>query len=128
MTDALPWFCEQICRNPSALGWYHWYALLAGKTGKPVLAGSVGFKGPPNSEGCVEIGYSVLPKWQNRGIARNSVAALVDWAYLTTEVRLVIAETTPDNPASLAVLRQTGFRPAGRGADPGSLRFERLRA
>lgn len=120
MIDALPWFISEIDRNPTASGWYYWYAILAGKS--PVLAASAGFKGPPDVHGTAEIGYSVLPEFQRRGIAAEMVVALSGWAF-EAGARLLIAETTPDNVVSIKVLEKAGFSGCGTGAEKGSIRF-----
>ena len=124
LRDALPFFLDLYRAHPDWVGWLGWYAIsLVGK--RPVLCGSVGFKGPPNDEGMVEIGYSLLPRHRGLGLATEMVAGLVAWAAAQETVRLVEAETTPDNRGSLRVLERSGFVPAGAGRESGSLRFAR---
>lgn len=72
-------------------------------------AGVCGFKGPPNIEGAVEIGYGTHPHDRNRGYMTEAVCALVDWAFETPVVERVIAETLINNPASRRVLEKCGF-------------------
>jgi ribosomal-protein-alanine N-acetyltransferase len=62
-------------------GWYGWYAInIDPVSGERSLIGSGGYFGPPDSNGMVEIGYSVLPEWQRRGYAKEIVNALVSHA------------------------------------------------
>src|SRR5437879_3061039 len=62
--DALPLFLGWLEAAPDSVGWFGWYALVAGDEGAtPVLVGGGGFMGPPR-DGVVQIGYSVLPQFQ----------------------------------------------------------------
>ena len=45
-----------------------------------VAVGQMGFKGPPDAGGRVEIGYGVNPSFEGRGYATEGVEALVSWA------------------------------------------------
>ena len=123
--DALPWFLSRLKSDPSLSGWLNWYGLYREDTSQqPTLVSSAGFFGPPE-EGCVEIGYSVLPTFQSRGFATEIVAGLVSWALSQPIVKCVTAETSSENPASLRVLSKLGFTPAGPGREDGHIRLER---
>jgi RimJ/RimL family protein N-acetyltransferase len=107
-------------------GWYGWYALRAADSAGPrTLVGGAGYFGPPDTEGTVEVGYSVLPRWQRRGYASEMVQMLVEHALTFAEVKRIIAHTTEANPASIAVLLRCGFHRAGAEPETGKLRFER---
>jgi RimJ/RimL family protein N-acetyltransferase len=108
-------------------GWYGWYALReADAEGPRALVGAGGYFGPPDAEGTVEIGYSILPEWQRRGYASELVRMLVERAFTFANIERVIAHTTEANPASIAVLLRCGFQAEGAGRD-GYLRFGRPR-
>ena len=123
--DAQDFFRERLREEgPAAVGWYGWYALLPGSEGD-ALVGAGGYLGPPDAEGTVEIGYSILPEWEGRGLASELAAALADRALALPSVARVIAHTDAGNAGSRAVLERGGFRVAGDGPIPGSLRYER---
>ena len=112
-----------------AEGWYGWYAIRdPDETSPPTLVGAAGYFGPPDEHGMVEIGYSVLPEWQRNGYATQMTEALVKNVFSLAGVELVIAHTTEENPASIAVLIRCGFSANGTGREPGTIRFERMRA
>ncbi len=71
------------------------------------LVGFGGFKGEPR-DGEVEIGYTVAPSRQGRGIATAVVAELVARAG-AAGVTTVSAHTAGEDNASTAVLRKSGF-------------------
>jgi RimJ/RimL family protein N-acetyltransferase len=125
---SLAWSISVLQANPAAAGWGFWYFTLPGGDKGPALAiGNGGFKGPPDADGTVEIGYSVLEEHQRRGYASEAVGALVEWAFTHPGVRRVIAETYPELIASIGVLKKLGFRQIEGGAEQGAIRFERLR-
>lgn len=106
-------------------GWYGWYAVSAADGESPrTLVAAGGYFGPPDAEGTVEIGYSVLPQWQRRGYASEMVRMLVAHAFTFAPVERVIAHTTEANPASIGVLLRSGLQAKGAGREAGSLRFE----
>lgn len=111
-----------------AEGWYGWYALREADLESPrTLVGAGGYFGPPDAEGTVEVGYSVLPRWQRRGYATEIVHLLVEHAFTFSYIKRVIAHTTEANPASISVLLRCGFRAKGAGPELGTIRFERSR-
>jgi RimJ/RimL family protein N-acetyltransferase len=122
LSDALPWFLEQLETLPERVGWLTWYGVLLGPD--PVLAASGGFTGPPQ-EGTVEVGYSVLPQFQRQGYATEMIASLIEWARTQPAVRRVIADARPDNTPSVRLLRRLGFTASGPGAQPDLTRFAR---
>jgi RimJ/RimL family protein N-acetyltransferase len=124
LRDALPFFLDRYRAHPDWAGWLGWYA-IAMTEGRPVLCGSVGFKGPPDDAGMVEIGYSLLPRYRHAGLASEMVGGLVRWASGHPMVASIEAETTPDNLPSIRVLERNGFEPVGKGMELGTVRFRR---
>jgi RimJ/RimL family protein N-acetyltransferase len=78
-----------------------------------VAMGLVGFKGVPDEQGAVEIGYGINSIYQGRGYMTEAVEALVDWAFTQPECRLINAFTLPDNIASRKVLLKNRFQEIG---------------
>ena len=73
------------------------------------IIGSLAFKGAPDRENAVEIGYGFDPFYHNRGLATDAVAEMVRWALAEDGVDAVIAETANRNVASMRVLQKVGF-------------------
>jgi RimJ/RimL family protein N-acetyltransferase len=119
--DTLRFWCEKLTQ-PGAAGWWLHYA-LATETDPATLVGSIGYKGPP-ADGVVEIGYSVVPSWQRRGLATEASGALIEAAW-ERGAEVVVAHTLAELEPSLGVLRKLGFEPA-QSAEPDVLEF-RLR-
>jgi len=109
--DAQVFFRDRLKEGgAAAIGWYCWYALRHGSPYEaPVLVGAGGYFGPPSEEGVVEIGFSIMPAWQNNGYATELAELLIKNAFTDGRVLKVIAHTTPMNLASCKVLEKCGF-------------------
>ncbi|GCE22707.1 GNAT family N-acetyltransferase [Dictyobacter kobayashii] len=75
-----------------------------------VLIGAMGLKGGPDEEGTVDLGYNILPAYQNQGYATEMARALVAWAFERGDVHKVIADCLPDNQGSIRVLEKLGMK------------------
>jgi RimJ/RimL family protein N-acetyltransferase len=88
------------------------------------LVGSGGYFGPPDEQGVVEIGYSILPEWQRCGYASEMVNCLVNHAFTFERVTKVIAHTDLENKASVGVLLSCDFSEVGINKETGNLCFD----
>lgn len=107
------WLRASQKRHPDETAYVSYYILADGQ-----LAGICGFKGPPDDGGQVELGYSVVPELQRRGIASAAVLALLDIARRDPRVERVRGETLPSLIGSIGVLLRTGFRLVGQRSEP----------
>lgn len=77
------------------------------------VIGDIGFLGPPDDTGSVEIGYSVILDRRRRGYATEAAGAIVQWAVSQPGVQVVIAACDDDNVPSIRTLERLGFRRTG---------------
>lgn len=77
------------------------------------VIGDIGFHGPPDETGTVEIGYGIVEQYRGRGLVGESAVAICGLAWSRPEVDRIIAQTDEDNAASAGVLRHAGFREDG---------------
>ncbi|HPF74619.1 MAG TPA: GNAT family protein [Xanthomonadaceae bacterium] len=125
--DAMRYFLECLeSGGTAAEGWYGWYALTPHEPIR-ALVGAGGYFGPPDENGGVEIGYSILPEWRRHGLATLLSETLVARAFDIPTVRCVRARTTPENTASIRVLERSGFQQCGSLDGDGRIHFERMR-
>jgi len=96
--------------------WIHGFTIFDRETGATV--GNCGFKGPPTTEGRVEIAYGVDEAYRGRGYATEAALGLAGYAFTAGGVRVVQAHTLPEESASTRVLRKSGFRYVGEVVDP----------
>ena len=111
LRDFLPVYSTIVDQQAARQGWGIWLMLdpAAG-----ALVGDIGFKGSPDAQRTVEIGYSVLPAFQGHGYASEAARALVAWGFAQPSIRRVVANCRFDNAASIRVLEKAGLRQTGR--------------
>ena len=80
------------------------------------MIGTIGFHGPPDASGRLEIGYSVQSSYRRQGFAREAVRAMLDWAAAEHGIHQP-SSISPTNEASLALTRDFGFRQTGEQMD-----------
>jgi RimJ/RimL family protein N-acetyltransferase len=104
-------------RQVSALPWNEPFGIwVVIERASATVVGDIGFHGPPDESGSVEIGYCVAPGHRRRGYATEAARAIVDWALRAPGVRAVTATCDPENLASVRTLESVGFR---RGDEAG---------
>lgn len=87
------------------------------------IIGDLGTHGPPDSEGCVEIGYTLAPSARGQGIGTAAVAALVGGLAAVPGIRRLTAVTGAQNTASRRLLEHHGFRVTGLLAGTDEVRY-----
>jgi RimJ/RimL family protein N-acetyltransferase len=95
-----------------------WWSYLAIHTDDQALIGLVGYKGEPDSDGMVEIGYGVSPTYRGRGYATEAAKGLIAYAFTQPAVRKVWAHTLAEDNASVHVLRKCGMEKIAELDDP----------
>ena len=107
----------QVDRDPSARACLGRVIVLTDPAGDRRIIGSIGFHGPPDSDGRAEVGYRVEPEFRRQGYAREAVWALFDWAHRVHGVSRFVASISPDNEPSLKLAEGLGFRQVGEQMD-----------
>ena len=102
----------QVLDDPASADWVARAALVDGE-----VVGHVGFHGPPDDAGMVEVAYSVDPLRRRRGYARRLLATALAWAADDPAVRTVRASISPTNVASMATIKPFGFTRVGEQWD-----------
>lgn len=84
------------------------FGLMMIRDAAGLAVGGIGFFGPPDADGGVEIGYGLVPAARGRGLAGAALAEVlaIATAHGVTAVR---ASTEPANLASSRVLERAGF-------------------
>lgn len=100
-----------LYHDPSNWLWHTYWVMIARSS--MCTVGLVGFKGPPEQDGAVELGFTTHPAERKRGYMTEAVAALSKWAFTEGGVQAVRAETLKGNIASQRVLIKNGFTQVG---------------
>jgi RimJ/RimL family protein N-acetyltransferase len=83
------------------------------------LVGWGGFKGAPDEDGVLELGYEISDSRAGRGLATAAARAMVEEAFADGAVTAVIAHTLAQRNASNRVLEKAGFSFDGKAKDDG---------
>jgi len=109
--QAMQWLYDMAATHPEDHLWYTNWQISLNAYNQAI--GSACFKGAPNGNGEVELGYGIDAAHRNNGYMTEAVAALSAWALWQPGVRAVVAETDRDNPASQRVCQKCGMNRSG---------------
>lgn len=87
---------------------YYTFWIVIEKATKLIVA-ELGFKGAPNEEGAIEIGYGTMPASQRKGYMTEAVGGMLRWGSERPGVRCILAETDETNAPSIKVLQRNHF-------------------
>jgi RimJ/RimL family protein N-acetyltransferase len=117
--DGWPWLSSCLAQVERDPGWAAWgpRLLLCRDDGDP-LVGEAGFHAPPDPDGIVEFGYTIVLARRRQGFAEEAARGLLGWARPQPAVRTFRATIDPGNAASLGLIRKLGFAEVGRRVHP----------
>ncbi len=113
--EGLDWWRRRLRAGDEVGGWGIWIVI---RKADRVVVGDCGFKGSPNDQHEVEIGYALIEQARGAGMGKELARGLVDWAFAHDELIAVRAETLVDGYASMGVLRSLGMQQVGEYTDP----------
>lgn len=96
--------------DPGSCVWRFYLLLHAADR---AVIGDAGFKGPPDHDGTIEIGYGIVPAYRRQGYTFEAAQALVTWAFSHPQVARVTAWCDDDNVGSIRILEKLGMRRRG---------------
>ncbi|WP_078548268.1 GNAT family N-acetyltransferase [Litchfieldia alkalitelluris] len=99
-------YLNQLEQDPTLLGWGVWFVIDKNNN----VIGDIGFKGKPDLNGCIEVGYGFKQEFHNQGFATESVKELLQWAFSCNSVTTIKAECRNDNIGSIRVLEKLGMQ------------------
>ncbi|RBY97396.1 GNAT family N-acetyltransferase [Blastococcus sp. TF02-8] len=104
----------QVVVDPPSAGWI---TRVVWDPDRQLAVGRAGFHGPPDERGMVEVGYGIDPAHRRRGYAGAALGAMLQRVAAEPDVTVVRAAVSPENTASLRVVRRHGFVPVGEQID-----------
>jgi ribosomal-protein-alanine N-acetyltransferase len=104
--EAMLWMRDRLQDEPGESIWWNYLIILRSEVR---LIGTCGYKGPPEPDGSVEIGYEIADAYQSRGFATEAARALLEWALKQSGVTYVKACTLAEENPSVQLLRRLGF-------------------
>lgn len=110
----LRWRIPQAREDPAS---NPWLIRLAVERASGTVVGLGNFHAPPDERGMVEIGYRVVEAHRRHGYGREIAQTMWRYAAAHPDVRVLRASVSPDNDASLAIVRAAGFVQVGEEWD-----------
>lgn len=104
----------QVLADPACNPWLIRLAVLR-ETGEIVGYGN--FHAPPDTDGMVELGYSILEPHRGQGYATEVARTMWSYAAAHPDVRTLRATVEPDNAASIAIIEGAGLVHVGEQID-----------
>jgi ribosomal-protein-alanine N-acetyltransferase len=117
LVDFLRYRLAQLAEDPTIRVWLGRAMVLTDESGDRLVIGSLGFHGPPDVAGRLEVGYGVDPAYRREGYASEAVRALFDWAHREHGISRFVASIAPDNEPSLRLAAAFGFHQVGEQMD-----------
>lgn len=117
LAEALPLFIAAQEKQPTPV----LDGIIVHKEDQTII-GDIGFLGPPDAAGRIEIGYSIVPEYRNQGYATEMACHLIAWGLSQPCVSSVVASCLDDNFGSIKVLEKVGMRRLSR--DGNMLKWE----
>lgn len=105
--EAMVWMRDRLQDAPEEASWWNYLIILRDESR---LIGTCGYKGPPEPDGSVEIGYEIADAYQSRGFATEAARALLHHALIHPAVKSVKACTLAEENPSVKLLRRLDFR------------------
>jgi len=88
--------------------WFTYWLMVIAKG--PFGAGLLGFKGAPDAQGQVEVGYGIDPAYQRQGYTTEAVKRMIQWAFADQACSSIVAlGVDRANIASQRVLHKVGM-------------------
>lgn len=109
--DILPFVKRDLEVYQRPTGFEMW---LIVKSESMDIIGDIGFKGQPDENFEVEIGYGLAENERGKGYGYETLKAMVNWALNHDRVGFVVAECLIENHASARILEKAGFRETHR--------------
>jgi 8-oxo-dGTP diphosphatase len=101
-----------------------YHLAITGREGaEELLVGAVGLRVDARTRSG-SLGYWVGRRFWGHGVATEAAGRLARWALANLDLDRLTANVATDNPSSVAVLKQVGFREVGRGIESFLARME----
>lgn len=104
--DTLPRIINNLNKVSQPTGFESWMII---ETNSNLLIGDIGFKGLPNDNGQIDLGYGIIENERRKGFALEAAAGLLQWAFEHKNVNAVTASCHISNTGSQKILSLLNF-------------------
>ncbi|MFE3576800.1 GNAT family N-acetyltransferase [Lysinibacillus sp. NPDC059133] len=104
--NEMSWY-EKIFEDQSGLRW-----LIEEPTTKKVI-GTCGFLNYEKAHNRIEIGYDLIPSYWRKGIMKETLSSIIDFAFTEMNINKIEAKVDPENESSIRLLEKLNFYQEG---------------
>ncbi|MDH6252406.1 ribosomal-protein-alanine N-acetyltransferase [Chryseobacterium sp. H1D6B] len=104
--ETLPRVLINLEKVSAPTGFESWMIIAKEKN---EIIGDIGFKGLPDSEGRIDLGYGIVESARKKGYAREAASALIKWAFKDSKVLEITAKCDIKNTGSINLLTSINF-------------------
>lgn len=94
------------CNEDNYIWYTTWMVILKAENR---IIGHIMIKGYPDENGEVTIGYYTQPAYRGNGYMSEAVFRIMEWIFLNSDVKAVIADTLKSNIISQDLLKKVGM-------------------
>lgn len=97
----LPYVLENVKKDDRMIKWTRLVVLKE----ENKIIGEIGGQGTPDETGEIEIGYSIVPDYQNKGYMKEALIGMITWLEKQPVIHRIFARCYDNNEASIRVLK-----------------------
>lgn len=109
--DILNFLKDTLSRDDKVDGFGVWMIV---KKEDMTAIGDAGFKGGPDNNGAIEIGFGIVEEEQRKGYGYEAASSLLQWGSQIADVTVIKADCLINNVASIQLLKKCGMYETGR--------------
>lgn len=110
----LAWRVPQVKVDPALNIWFvRWIVLKATNE----IIGSISFHGKPDESGMIEIGLGIASEFQGKGFGSEALDGMWRWVIAQKGVKTLRYTVSPENLASITLIKKFGFQHIGQQLD-----------
>lgn len=101
----LPYVLENVKKDDRMIKWTRLVVLKQ----ENKIIGEIGGQGNPDETGEIELGYSIVPEYQNKGYMSEALSEMIAWLAEQPNIIRIFARCYEQNEASIQVLKHNRF-------------------
>ncbi len=112
--DILSFIKDELKNKDEVSGFYVWMII---KNEDRTIIGDAGFKGSPDEQGTIDIGFGLVEDEQCKGYGTEAAKALISWASTQNDVKRITADCLINNYGSMRVLQKCNMKETGKDCE-----------
>ncbi len=112
--DILNFISNNMNKDDRISGFGVWMVV---KKENMTVIGDAGFKGEPDENGEIEIGFGLIEEEHRKGYGYEVASSLIEWVSRNKAVKVIKADCLINNTGSITILKKCGMREVNRDGE-----------